>query len=129
MKLLMPVLLLASSTGVIAASADARFEAMLKRIDPADRLEQVCDYAAAARIRRDNKPYRPDRALLDTLSPAQVSGDTIKGSGGAFRSRGQWYQFSFNCTTTPDRLKVLSFDYKIGAQIPEEKWESYGLYR
>jgi hypothetical protein len=123
-----PVLLLASSTGALAASADARFQAMLKRIDPADRLEQVCDYAATVRIGRDKNPYHPDRALLGPVSRAQVSGNTIKGTGGAFRSRGQWYQFSFNCTTTPDRLKVLSFDYKIGAQIPEEKWESYGLY-
>jgi hypothetical protein len=26
-------------------------------------------------------------------------------------------------------MKVLSFDYKIGSEIPEEKWSAYGLWK
>jgi len=26
-------------------------------------------------------------------------------------------------------MKVLSFDFKIGSEIPEEKWSAYGLWR
>ena len=102
---------------------------MLKRIDPADRLEQICDYAAASRIGHDRTPYHPDRAVIDSVSPAKIVGDTVQGTGGAFRSGGQWYQFSFTCKTTPDRLKILSFDYRVGEKIPEEKWDGYGLWR
>jgi hypothetical protein len=126
---------LASGGGLAAADSKGEvriepgIEAMLKRIDAADRLEQVCDYAAAKQIGLDKNPYHPDRAVIDSISPIKVEGDTVKGNGGAFRSRGQWYQFSFTCTTTPDRLKILSFDYRVGERIPEDKWDDYGLWR
>ena len=129
------IIALASGSGLAAAASrsearnDAKFEAMLKRIDPADRLEQICDYAAADRIGRDKNPYHPDRAVIDSISAAKINGDTVQGSGGAFRSGGQWYQFSFTCKTTPDRLKILSFDYRVGEKIPEDKWIGYGLWR
>ena len=67
--------------------------------------------------------------MIDSIAPFKVEGDTIKGKGGAFRSRGQWYQFSFTCKTTPDHLKILSFDYRVGEKIPEDKWDDYGLWR
>ncbi len=113
----------------VSAANDARFEAILKRLDPSGRLEQICDYAAMKYINRDKNPYRPDRAVIESIAPAHVRGDTVRGEGGAFRSKGEWYQFSFTCQTSPDRLKVLSFDYKIGAKIPESKWDDYGLWR
>jgi len=116
-------------TGPGLAAADTRIEDILKRIDPADRLEQICDYAAADRIGREKKAYHPDRAIIDSVSPAKINGDTVQGNGGAFRSDGQWYQFSFTCKTTPDRLKILSFDYRVGDKIPEDKWDDYGLWR
>ncbi len=137
MRRVLLALLIALTNGSGLAAADSkseikiepRIEAMLKRIDPADRLEQVCDYAAAKRIGRDKNAYHPDRAVINSISPFKVEGDTIKGNGGAFRSRGEWYQFSFTCKTTPDRLKILSFDYQVGEKIPEDKWNDYGLWR
>jgi hypothetical protein len=117
------------AAGTSLAAADTRIEEMLKMIDPSDRLEQICDYAAADRIGRDKNPYHPDRAVIDSISPIKVIGDTVRGTGGAFRSGGKWYQFSFDCTTTPDHLKILSFDYRVGEKIPEDKWDAYGLWR
>jgi len=116
-------------TTPVSAANDAHFEAILKRLDPSERLEQVCDYAAMKSINRDKSPYRPDRAVIESIAPAHVRGDTVRGEGGAFRSKGEWYRFSFTCKTSPDRLKVLSFDYKIGEKIPENKWDDYGLWR
>jgi hypothetical protein len=36
--------------------------------------------------------------------------------------------YSFTCRATADHMAVSSFSYKIGDPIPEEKWETYGLY-
>jgi Domain of Unknown Function (DUF930) len=116
------------ASGTSLAAADSHIEAMLKRVDPSDRLEVICEYAAANRIGRDKNPYHPDRAVIDSLSPAKIKGDLAEGTGGAFRSGGQWYQFSFRCKTSPDRLKILSFDYRVGEKIPEDKWDAYGLW-
>ncbi len=108
---------------------DARFYASLNRLDPATRLEQVCDVEAMARIGRDPNPYHPDRAKTDVISSPKHTGDMVSGSGGAFLSKGQWYSFSFVCKGSPDHLRVLSFSYKIGQLIPEARWASYGLWR
>ncbi len=99
-------------------AADARFERSLQRLDPEERLEQLCDYTAMAQIRNDNRSFRPDRAVANAMADAHVSQDTIKATAGAFRSGGKWFTLAYSCTATPDHLKVISFQYSIGPEIP-----------
>jgi len=108
---------------------DPRFAASLKKLDPDTRLEQVCDLEAMNRIAKDPNPYRPDRAKTDVISHPSHRGDTVTGKGGAFRSKGRWYSFSFTCKGSPDHMSVQAFSYKIGDPIPESKWAAYGLWR
>lgn len=115
-----------------AAASDKRakhLENMLKRLDPATRFEQVCDVAAMHFIARDHKKYRIDRSVVSAIEEPRVKGDTLTGKGAAFRSRGKWYQYSFTCKATADRLRVLSFEYKLGSEIPQAQWSQHGLYR
>jgi hypothetical protein len=112
-----------------AAGADARFEKSLQMLAPSERLEQLCDYTAMTQIRKDSRHFRPDRAVADAMSDAKVKGDTIEAKGGAFRSRGKWYKLSYSCTGSSDHLKVTSFRYTIGDEIPEAKWAAYGLWQ
>jgi hypothetical protein len=81
------------------------------------------------RIGDDDNPFHPDRAKSDVVSSPKHTGNVLTGSGGAFRSGGKWYAFSFECKASPDHMKVLSFTYKIGEPIPESKWSAYGLWR
>jgi len=122
------LLLLAAAVTQPSRADDSRFDAILQRIDPSERLEQVCEYAALTKIGHD-RAYRPDRVIMDSVSPAKVNGDSMTGSGAALRSRGKWYQFEFTCKATPDRLKVESFSYRLGAAIPEGQWDKFGLWR
>ncbi|WP_213775941.1 DUF930 domain-containing protein [Bradyrhizobium sp. dw_78] len=112
-----------------ALAADPRFIASLKHLDPQVRLEQICDYEAMNRIGHGNSGFSPDRAKSDVMSAPRHLGDLLVGTGGAFRSAGNWYRFSFKCQASPDHLKVLSFEYQVGSIIPESKWNSYGLWR
>lgn len=111
-----------------AAAIDARFERSLRRLAPIDRLEQLCDYVAMQRIRKEHKPFRPDRAVAGARSAAKIDDHTVVAKGGAFRSRKKWYALSYTCTAASDHMAVISFSYKIGSEIPEEKWASYGLW-
>lgn len=107
-----------------------QLEHALKQLDPATRLEQVCDAEAMKRIGKEHKKaYRPDRSVLSALGEPKVAGNTISGEGGAFRSRKKWYRYSFSCTTTEDRLSVTEFKYKIGDEIPATQWSRHGLYQ
>ncbi len=110
-----------------ALANDSRVERMLKQLDPDARFEQVCDLEAMQRIGKD-KAYKPERTIVSALAAPRVSDATMTGSGGAFKSKGQWYQFSFTCRTTGDHMQVLSFSFQVGAPVPPEQWEKNGLW-
>jgi hypothetical protein len=119
----------ATITVATAVAADDRFERSLKMLAPAERLEQLCDYTAMMRIRNEAKQFRPDRAVANAMAEPKAAGDTLEVSGGAFRSRKKWFALSYRCTATPDHLTVVAFHYTVGAEIPEEKWASFGLWQ
>jgi hypothetical protein len=110
-------------------AANDRLESILRRLEPETRLEQICGIEAMQRIGHDQDIYQPERAVLGAISQPEINDNTISGLGGAFRSSGRWYQFSFTCRSSGDHMQVLSFDYKIGLIIPKEKWPSYGLWQ
>ena len=126
LRLAMALAVLTLSAGLAAAN-DSRIEKMLKQLDPDARFEQVCDLEAMRHIGRD-KTYRPERSMVSALATPKVVASTMSGNGGAFKSRGQWFQFSFKCQTTPDHMKVQAFSFQIGEPIPPEKWEPNGLW-
>ena len=111
-----------------AQANDVKLESVLKTLDPDARFEQVCDLEALRQISRDGKTYKPERTIVSALSTPKVTDATMSGTGGAFKSQGQWFQFSFKCQTTADHMKILAFSYKIGEPIPPQKWEPHGLW-
>ena len=121
-------MVVATIPAAIAMAADGRFERSLKMLAPQERLEQLCDYTAMTRIRNEQKQYRPDRAVANAMAEPKASGNTLEVTGGAFRSRKKWYALSYRCTSTPDRMSVVTFHFTIGDEIPEAKWSSYGLW-
>ena len=110
-----------------ALANDSRTERVLRQLDADARFEQVCDLEAMKRIGKD-KTYRPERSMVSALEAPKVVNSTMIGSGGAFKSKGQWFQFSFTCETTADHMKVQAFSFQIGEPIPQEKWEPHGLW-
>jgi hypothetical protein len=111
------------------AADDARFERSLEMLAPAERLEQLCDFTAMTRIRSEKKEFRPDRAVANAMAESLAKGDTLEVTGGAFRSKKKWYALTYRCTATPDHLKIVTFNYTIGEEIPESKWASFGLWQ
>lgn len=122
----------AVSTFAVAAQAsgvnDARFFKSLQKLGPTERLEQLCDYTAMTQIRKDQRDFRPERAVANAGADVKIKGDTIEATAAAFRSRKKWYALTYSCTASPDRMQVISFRYTIGDEIPEEKWAAYGLW-
>lgn len=126
MRLLLVASLLVLS--VPASAQDQRFLDSLRRVEPQTRLEQVCDFTAMSDINRDTG-RQADRAKSDVTANPSHRGDTVIATGGAFRSRGQWFSLTYTCKGTPDHLHVTSLQYKIGEAIPTSKWASLGLWR
>lgn len=121
------VFALAFLAPVAASASDSKVARTLKQLDPDARFEQICDLEAMTWIGKD-KAYRPERTIVSALENPTVAGSTMSGTGGAFKSKGQWFQFSFTCRTTPDHMQIQSFSFQIGEPIPAEKWEKSGLW-
>jgi Domain of Unknown Function (DUF930) len=111
-----------------SSAAETRFERSLLMLTPGERLVQLCDFTAMQQIRKEHPDFRPDRVVADGDRDPVIDKDTVIAKGGAFRSRGKWYTLTFHCTAAPDEMKVKSFKYKIGAEIPEDKWAADGLW-
>ncbi len=112
-----------------AASAEAKLERTLKLLMPTDRMAQLCDATAMARIRKDAGKFRPDRAVANATVDIVIASNQLEARGAAFRSHGKWYALTYSCVTNDEHLKVLSFEYEIGNEIPQEKWAGYGLWQ
>jgi hypothetical protein len=108
---------------------DPRFLASLKRLDPETRLDQVCDYEAMLRLGRDLHGFHPDRAKAEVISKPIRTRNSVKATGGAFRSAGRRYVRSYACQATSDQMKVTSLSYQVGKLIPSSDWSKYGLWR
>ena len=117
-----------SKSKVRKVSSEAKFQTALGRLDPQTRLEQVCDLEAIKRIKREKK-LPADRAQGAASAEPKTEGHKLTATGGAYRSKGAWYELSFVCQASPDHMKVVSFEYQTGKAIPESKWENYGLWR
>jgi hypothetical protein len=128
MRILLAAGLLAALPAAASAAATSRLDAMLRRLEPDTRFEQVCDIALMTQIKADASPFDPDRVVGGALEPQQHDGLVLRGEGAALRSGGRWYRLSFQCRTTPDHMRVVDLTYRIGAAIPEERWGDYGLW-
>jgi hypothetical protein len=111
-----------------ATHGDPRFYASLRRLDPATRLDQVCDYEAMQRIARDSNPYHPDRLKADVTANPQQTSNSVTTTGAAFRSGEKWYSLSYTCRTDASHLNVTYFVYHIGKEIPKSEWTKDGLW-
>ncbi len=113
---------------VPALASGPRMERGLDRLEPTTRMMQVCDIKAAQELRRSAQFSKVDRVIVDAMENPDIEGGTVEGKGGAFRENGRWYRMEFKCTLTPDQKSALSFEYTAGDEIPEARWEEYGLW-
>lgn len=128
-KSLLYTFIFCSATPYAHAGMTKRLEADLRTLDPQTRLEQVCDLKAMEVVAADKEGHHaPDRAIGEATKASSITGDTIVVTGGALRSHGKWHELSYTCKASPDHLKVIQFDYKLGPYIPKSEWDADGLW-
>ena len=128
MKRLACPILLVAATAFPAKAMDRALIQQFEKLDPQTRLEQRCDTEAMWKINADQTTFRPDKVIAYTFADPVVEKDSIKAPGAVFRSKGEWYKLKFKCSTDPDHIDVISFNYKIGDLIPHAEWDAHYLY-
>ncbi|MFT3730188.1 MAG: DUF930 domain-containing protein [Hyphomicrobium sp.] len=119
------LIIMVSTTSAYAASID---ESMLK-LEPEERAHQACILRGIDDINRSKKLKKVDRLKTSILSRATFDGVTVVAKGGAVRANSHWYSLTFTCKVGKDQMKATSFEYKIGPEIPEDRYEDLGLWK
>ena len=115
------VLLLADLTPAQARSP----EQQMLLLDPSERIEQRCNSRAMGEVQRNVKGMKPDELVAYAYRDPVIKGARIKAPGAAIRSGGTWYHLSYDCETQNEGLDVKSFEYKLGAAIPNSEWGAH----
>jgi hypothetical protein len=121
------LLIFAGSTQT--ALADASMDRVLKELQPEERAHQVCNLRGLDAIRKGSHLKGIDRVATTIQKPAVFKDNTVTAKGGAVRAHDRWYFLDFTCAVTDDQMRAKSFTYKLGGEIPESKWEDYGLWK
>ena len=120
--------LLAAAMATPAAAMDRSLVKQFKELDPQTRLEQRCDTEAMWEINADKTSFKPDKVIAYTFAEPILENNRLQAPGAVFRSKGEWYKLNYNCSTGPDHIEVLSFNYTIGDLVPHDEWEAHYLY-
>jgi hypothetical protein len=96
---------------------------------PEERAHQACNIRGLDAVRKGTHLKGVDRVKTGGRSRAVFKNNVVAANGGAVRANHRWYALKYKCAVTADQMKATSFDFQLGAEIPEEEWENYGLWK
>lgn len=115
--------------GANDAFADASMDRVLEKLDPEERAHQACSLRGLDAIRKGTHLKAIDRLKTSSRSLATFKDNVVMANGAALRAGKHWYALTYKCTVSDDQMKAKTFDFKLGAEIPEDKWEDFGLWK
>ena len=117
----LPQLPLAHARIIFSTDAlDSVARASLRTLAGDARFEQLCNIEAMEQIAHSSELHNPERVIAYLAAGTRMDGDTLVADGAAFLSKGHWYELAYRCLASPDRRKVVSFDFATGEQIPDD---------
>lgn len=107
--------------------ASLRVRQTARKMSPRDRIMQLCSIEALEQVRNKRPGSFPDLLVPFGRSGGVISDYGLNASGGAFRSKSNWYNLDFKCTVDSSRSKVVTFSLVIGKAVPKSDWNARRL--
>lgn len=107
--------------------ADPRVKQAMGQLPVKKRILQLCSIEALEQIRNQRPRDFPDMLVPFGPSGGFIGKEQIDASGGAYRSKGTWYDVNFKCKVNLETVEVVSFSYAIGGVVPQATWNSRKL--
>lgn len=115
--------------GSSATFADASMDRVLQKLEPEERAHQACSLRGLDAIRKGTRLKAIDRLKTSSRAHAIFKDNVVTANGAAIRANHHWYALKYKCSVTDDQMKAKTFDFQLGAEIPEAEWEDYGLWK
>lgn len=112
-----------------SAFAISRIEQSLLKLQPEEWAQQACVIKGLDVVKRYKHLRRADRLMPDVFNRAKFAKGVVTAKGAAVRVGKRWYELSFECSVTDDRLTATTFTFELGEEIPPEVWDEVGLWR
>ena len=100
---------------------------MLKQLDPDARFEQVCDLEAMKHISKD-KTYRPERTHRERAVASEGRQRDDERHRRRLQEQGPVVSVLVQVRDQPRSHEGAGLPFQIGEPIPQEQWETNGLY-
>jgi len=110
------------------AAAQTVLDKRMQALEPQTRLIQLCNLSGLETFAKDKRVAKVDRVRIDALAAPTVESNVAKGAGGAVRTGGRWYKFSYRCVFSADRMRATHFSYVLDKEIPKTQWERFNLF-
>jgi len=111
-----------------AAGAQTTLDKRMQGLEPHTRMIQLCNLSGLETFAKDKSVPKVDRVRIDALAAPTVESNVARGAGGAVRTQGHWFKFSYRCQFTPDRMRATHFSYVLEREIPRAQWEKFNLF-
>lgn len=115
------------SDGILASPRSRQAREALTTLDPAERIEQLCNLEAMSQIHAWKTEFEPDRVVAYAMAGIRLTKSVLQADGAAFRSRKQWYGLRFHCEVGAGGAKVAVFQFRVGEAIPRSEWAAHEL--
>jgi hypothetical protein len=116
------------SSGLLADPRSRQAREALPHLAREERIIQLCNIEALEQVHIAGAAgLDPDIVVAYAMAEVRLSDHALAADGGAFRSRGHWYNIRYRCTLAPDLGSVAAFAFQIGSPIPERDWASHDL--
>jgi hypothetical protein len=99
----------------------------LPKIEPTERMIQLCNIEALEQLARLHKDFSPEMVDAHATRELAFGPNTVLADGAAFRSGDDWYGLRYRCRLSPGHDVVVTFDFLAGEQLSAERIEKLGL--
>src|SRR5262245_12181014 len=115
---------------VSATPGDAQtvLDKRMQALEPQTRLIQLCNLSGLETFAKDKRVAKVDRVRIDALAAPTVESNVARGAGGAVRTGGRWYNFSYRCVFSYDRMRASHFRYVLDKELIKRQWERFNLF-
>ncbi|QWW70293.1 DUF930 domain-containing protein [Rhizobium sp. WYJ-E13] len=111
----------------LASPRSRKAREMLATLSGGERNLQLCNLEALEQVSRSRPGSAPDLVAPYAMKPEKVRGASVEVEGGAFRSKGNWFNIWFRCEVDPTGKAVVAFAFAIGEAIPRDEWQERNL--
>ncbi|QCI97259.1 DUF930 domain-containing protein [Agrobacterium larrymoorei] len=99
----------------------------LRKLSPEERMIQLCNLEAMEQVSRWKTRIKADFLVSYAMADTRRNGQKITADGAAVRSKGHWYNLKYSCQVAASMEAVDAFEFALGDEIPEAKWDAYSL--